>query len=321
MGIPETLLGLVMDGILNINKPLGKTSFSIVAAVRKLTGERRVGHAGTLDPAATGVLPVCLGQGTRVVEYLMDTTKTYQAQIELGVTTDTQDASGRIIQKGDASGISREQLETALGTFRGLIEQTPPMYSAVKYQGKPLYKWARAGITVERKSRPTTIHHLELKEWQSPVVTIEIVCGKGTYIRTLAHDLGQVLGCGATLKNLVRLRCGIFDIKDAVSIPQLEDAFRCGYWQNFVYPIDSVLSHLRAVIVSCEKEEAVRNGSFLVMEGDNGSGDTPAEFSPGDRCRVYNPCGCLLGVLRFNPERRQWQPEKVFCSQIPIVNQ
>ncbi len=302
-----------MDGILNINKPWGRTSFSIVAMVRRLTGERRVGHAGTLDPTATGVLPVCLGQGTRIVEFLVDATKTYRAQIELGVATDTYDASGRITQQGDASGISHEEVKAALSSFCGLILQTPPMYSAVKYQGKPLYKLARAGITVERKSRQTKIHRLELIEWQPPIATIEVVCGKGTYIRSLAHDLGQALGCGANLKSLVRLRCGLFDIKDAVSVPQLEDAFRCGYWQHFVHPIDSVLSHWRVMIVSDERGRAIRNGRPLVLEGDvNGGQQVPTEASFGDWCRVYTSGGCLLGVLRFDAERGQWQPEKVF---------
>jgi len=302
-----------MDGILNINKPWGRTSFSIVAMVRRLTGERRVGHAGTLDPAATGVLPVCLGQGTRIVEFLVDATKTYRAQIELGVATDTYDASGRITQQGDTSGISREQVEAALNSFCGLILQIPPMYSAVKYQGKPLYELARAGITVERRSRQTKIHCLELIEWQPPIATIEVVCGKGTYIRSLAHDLGQALGCGANLKSLVRLRCGLFDIRDAVSVPQLEDAFRCGYWQHFIHPIDSVLSHWRAMIVSDEQGRAIRNGRALVLEGDaKGSQQVPTEASFGNRCRVYTPGGCLLGVLRFDVERGQWQPEKVF---------
>ena len=302
-----------MDGILNINKPWGKTSFSIVAMVRRLTGERRVGHAGTLDPAATGVLPVCLGQGTRIVEFLVDATKAYRAQIELGVATDTYDASGRITQQGDASGISQEQVEAALNSFRGLILQTPPMYSAVKYQGKPLYELARAGITVERRSRQTKIHHLELIEWQPPIATVEVVCGKGTYIRSLAHDLGQALGCGANLKSLIRLRCGLFDIRDAVSVPQLEDAFRCGYWRHLVHPVDSVLSQWRAMIVSDERGRAIRNGRPLILEGDvNGSQQVSTESSFGNRCRAYTRDGCLLGVLRFNPERGQWQPEKVF---------
>ena len=301
-----------MDGILNIDKPWGKTSYSIVALVKRLTGERRVGHAGTLDPAATGVLPVCLGQGTRVVEYLMDTTKAYRAQLELGIVTDTYDAAGTITQQTDPSAINRQQVETALDSFRGLIMQTPPMYSAVKYQGKPLYKLARAGITVERKSRPAEIHHLEMKEWQPPLVTIEVVCGKGTYIRTLAHDLGQVLGCGATLKSLVRSRCGLFHIDDAISVAQFEQACQYGYWQQFVYPLDSVLCHWKAMIVSDEQEKAVRNGRPLVLEENNGGNNVPAGLSSADLCRAYNPDGCLLGVLRFNSEERQWQPEKIF---------
>ena len=308
-----------VDGILNINKPEGKTSFGIVAMVKRLSGERHVGHAGTLDPAATGVLPVCLGQGTRVIEFLVDATKVYQAQIELGITTDTYDASGKIIQKGDPSGISRGQLETTLASFCGIIQQTPPMYSAVKYHGKPLYELARAGIEVERKSRPIRIHHLELIDWQPPIVTVEVVCGKGTYIRSLAHDLGQALGCGANLKSLVRLRCGLFDIRDAASVPQLEDAFRYGYWQHFIYPIDTVLLHWTAMVVSSDTGQVIRHGCPLVMENDGshkGTGCLEQHNlvcpSVENRCRVYTHDGCFLGVLRFNPEKGQWQPKKVF---------
>ena len=308
-----------MDGILNINKPWGKTSFSMVAMVKRLTGERRVGHAGTLDPEATGVLPVCLGQGTRVVEFLVDATKAYRAEIELGVITDTYDASGRIIQERDPSGVSHDQLESALASFCGLIQQTPPMYSAVKYRGKPLYELARAGITVERRSRLTKIYDLELVDWQSPIATIEVVCGKGTYIRSLAYDLGQVLGCGAYLKSLIRLRCGLFDIRDAVSVPQLEDAFHHGYWQHFVYPIDSVLSHWVAMIVNDDVGQNIKHGRPLVL-GD-GDRDAVSDYlercipdgsSYENRCRVYALDGHFLGVLRFNSERGQWQPEKVF---------
>jgi len=299
-----------VDGILNINKPWGKTSFSIVAMVKRLSGERRVGHAGTLDPAATGVLPVCLGQGTRVTEFLVDATKTYRAQIELGVTTDTYDASGKITSQGDPSQISRRQLESALASFYGLIRQTPPMYSAVKYQGKPLYELARAGVNVDRKSRLTKIYHLELIDFKPPVVTIEVTCGKGTYIRSLAHDLGQSLGCGANLKSLVRLRCGLFDIRDAISVPQLEDAFRFGYWQRFVYPIDVGLLHWSAVVVNDETSQAIKNGQPWVISSD----DSPAWASFDNHCRVYTIDGSFLGVLHLNPERGQWQPEKVFCS-------
>jgi len=304
---------LIMDGILNINKPKDRTSFSIVAIVKRLSGEQRVGHAGTLDPAATGVLPVCFGQGTRVVEFLVDTTKVYRAEIALGVATDTYDADGKVIQVADYSGISQYQLESALTSYCGLIEQTPPMYSAVKYQGRPLYQLARAGITVERKSRPTKIHKLELIEWQPPIFTIEVVCGKGTYIRSLAHDLGQTMGCGAHLKSLVRLRCGPFDIKDAISLPQLEDAFDYGYWRQFVYPIDTVLSHWSAIVVGDTDGQAIRNGRPLSLENNTCLGQYLPELAPEKtRCRAYALDGRFLGVLRFSAERGQWQPEKVF---------
>jgi len=308
-----------VDGILNINKPSGITSFSVVSIVKRLTGERRVGHAGTLDPAATGVLPICLGQGTRITRFLIDATKAYRAQIELGIATDTYDASGKITQQEDPSGISQGQLEAALTPFCGLIKQTPPMYSAVKYHGKRLYELARAGIEVERKSRLIEVHQLKLTDWQPPVATIEVVCGKGTYIRSLAHDLGQALRCGANLKSLIRLRCGLFDIRDAISVPQLEDAFHHGYWQHLVYPIDVVLSHWTAMVVSDETGKAIKNGRPLTPTNDDTSKGTGyleqrilAQPSAGNHCRVYTPDGCFLGVLRFNPEKGQWQPEKVF---------
>jgi tRNA pseudouridine55 synthase len=312
----------MIDGILNIDKPPGKTSFSIVALIKRLSGERRVGHAGTLDPAATGVLPVCLGQGTRVVEFLMDTVKVYRAEVELGAATDTHDAGGQVIQRGDASGINLEHLRSALAPFSGFVNQTPPMYSAVKHQGTPLYKLARAGITVERKSRPVKIHDLKILDWQPPAVTLEVVCGKGTYIRSLAHDLGQVLGCGAFLKNLVRLRCGLFSVEEAVSVTRLEEAFKYGYWQQFLYPIDSVLMHWTAMVVNDDEGLNIINGR-PVNSGESESGDTTGCFEPdievefdGNRCRAYALDGHFLGVLRFNTGKRQWQPEKVFFKQV-----
>jgi tRNA pseudouridine55 synthase len=297
-----------VDGILNVNKPQGKTSFSIVSLVKRLSGEKRVGHAGTLDPLATGVLPVCLGQGTRVIPFLLEATKTYQAEIELGVTTDTYDATGAITGGGDPSEVSREQLLSALKDFTGLIEQVPPMYSAVKHQGKPLYQLARSGIKVKRKSRKRWVYHLELIGWQPPVATIEVECSKGTYIRSLAHDLGQLLGCGAHLKSLTRLRCGLFHIEDAVSLPKLEDGFRYGYWQQFIYPIDIVLSQWGAVVVGDGAEEDIKNGRPLALES---SGDLPPPVH-GNRCRVYTRDGGFLAVLCFDGEKGQWQPEKVF---------
>jgi tRNA pseudouridine55 synthase len=291
-----------IEGILNINKPQGKTSFSVIALVRRLTGEKRVGHAGTLDPMATGVLLVCIGQATRLVEYLMNTTKTYRAEIELGITTDTFDAEGKITKKADASGITRKQLETAISAFHGEITQIPPAYSAVKYHGKPSYKLARAGIAVVLNKRLARIDRIELIDWRMPVVTIEIDCGKGTYIRSLANDLGQMLGCGAYLRNLVRLRYGIFGITESITIDELEKACQVGYWERLLYPMDSILTGLPAVVVGQEGERSICNGIAVPLDGCSSDG----------LCRAYNQCGNLLAVIRFDREKGLWQPEKVF---------
>ena len=291
-----------MTGILNIDKPSGMTSFQVVALVKRLSGERRVGHAGTLDPIATGVLPVCIGQATRVIEFLSEARKTYLAEIELGIATDTYDISGLVTQRGDTSTIDRERLESALNSFRGLIRQTPPMYSAVKHQGKPLYELARAGITVERKIRTAEVYSLDFIDWQSPVATIKVVCSKGTYIRSIAHDLGQYLGCGAALRSLSRLKYGSFDIKDALSLSHLEDAFRYGYWPELVHPLDSVLAHWEAVVIGNDDEENMKMGRSLILKGD---------AVVGKRCRTYTLDGRFVGVLRFNPVSGSWHPEKV----------
>lgn len=294
-----------MDGILNINKPPGKTSFGIVAMVKRLSGEKHIGHAGTLDPDATGVLPVCIGKGTRIVEFLVDATKRYRGDIELGITTDTYDSSGKVVEREDASKIDRAAVETALEGFRGSIKQTPPMYSAVKHKGKPLYSLARAGIEVKRKSRTVKIHRLEILDWKHPVFTVEVECGKGTYIRSLAHDLGQTLGCGAHLKSLVRTRCGMFDIKDAVGMEQLEEAFSHGYWEHYLYPIDSVLQDYKAVVVDETAEAAIKNGSPVAL----GKGSKIG--SRQKYCRAYAVDGRFLGILRHIPDKGIWQPKKV----------
>jgi tRNA pseudouridine55 synthase len=295
-----------MDGILNINKPAGITSYTVVAMVKRMTGEKHVGHAGTLDPAARGVLPICLGQATRLVEYLMDSTKTYLAEIELGISTDSFDMEGTVTQRCDASAIDIKQIETALTAFRGVISQIPPMYSAVKHQGKPLYELAREGIEVERKIRTAKIYSLDIKDWHNPFLTIEVTCGKGTYIRSLANDLGQALGCGAVLKTLVRSRCGVFEIEDATTPEQLEQSCKGGYWESLLYPMDSILSLWETAIVSPEKAQFIRNG-VLVSLSENTELAATIEF-----CRAYTQDGNLLGILHFDAEKKLWQPEKVF---------
>ncbi len=293
-----------MDGILNIDKSRGMTSFAAVAAVRRLTGERRVGHAGTLDPEATGVLPVFCGLATRVIEFLADTTKTYRADIELGVATDSFDIAGSVVARGDVSHIGWDDLAVALEPFRGVIEQTPPMYSAVKHCGQPLYRLARAGITVERRRREVDVSRLELIDWQTPLATVEIDCSKGTYVRALANDIGETLGCGAMLSSLVRLRCGPFTLEDAVPLDELR-ASEGDDWQQRLLSTDSVLRYWPAVHLGEELAKAVRNGQLVDV-------GAPAGEASDGYCRAYAADGSLLAVLRFDSEAGLWHPDKVF---------
>lgn len=295
---------VTVNGILNINKPARKTSLDIVTLLRRWSRQQHIGHAGTLDPEATGVLPVCLGQATRMSPFIVAASKTYYAEIELGVSTDTYDAEGKVTERVDPSHITREQVEELFPSLSGTILQKPPMYSALKHQGERLYKLARAGITVEREERKAEVFRLELLQWHPPFFTIEVECGKGTYIRSLAHDIGQALGCGAYITRLIRLRCGQFNITDSLTLPQLEDAFRHNYWQDLLYPMDMVLEHWIAAIVGEENEGAISNGRPLALNIGDEKG----------HCRAYSLDGRFLAVLRFLPQERVWQPEKVFPS-------
>jgi len=296
-----------MNGILNINKPVGRTSFNVVSTIRNLIGEKRVGHAGTLDPMASGVLPVCFGQATRVVEFLQEASKLYRADIELGTSTDTYDATGKITKQADYSSVSLQQLEQSLENFRGAIQQTPPMFSAVKHNGQRLYSLAREGVSVERKSRPANIYRLELVSFKPPRVILDVECSRGTYIRSLAHDLGEMLGCGAHISGLSRLGYGPFCIEDAVSLAQLESAVNGGGWQQYVYPIDSVLRHWQTIVVDEEQERLIKNGSGVDIS------DNPAIAEDIKRCLAYNINGGLLAILVFSAEKNRWQPQKVFA--------
>jgi tRNA pseudouridine55 synthase len=301
-----------MDGILNVNKPRDMTSFSVVAQVKSISRERKVGHAGTLDPQASGVLPVCLGQATRVIEYLFNETKTYHAEIELGVTTDTYDVSGKVLRHADSSAISREMIESALAAFRGSIQQTPPMYSALKHKGKPLYELARSGIEVERKSRKVRIDSLEIVGWQPPVVTLDIVCGKGTYIRSLAHDLGETLGCGAALKNLIRLRVGPFSLDEALTLDQLSEVSRLHQLEKYLYPIDYVLASFKAVTVNREQQNSLIHGASISLDAGT-EGKLPTDHQSILR-RAYTADRRFLGMIKYNAEGQEWQPEKIFLQ-------
>jgi tRNA pseudouridine55 synthase len=298
-----------VNGILNVLKPAGKTSFAVVSQLRRLSGEPRVGHAGTLDPDATGVLVVCLGQGTRIIEFLSRAGKSYRAEIELGITTDSYDASGRVVQRCDPSGITREQFEGVLHSFAGSFEQVPPMYSALKYKGKRLYQLAWQGIEVPRKPRKVHFSRLDLVQWEAPVATVDVECSAGTYIRSLAQDIGVSLGCGAHIPKLVRLKSEPFHIDDAVPIPAIEEAFRQGYWRRLLHAIDDVLADWEAVILSRDSEALVANGRSIRL-GSTGASSQP---QPVEWCRAYSLDGRFLAVLH-QEEDDLWHPEKVFSS-------
>jgi tRNA pseudouridine55 synthase len=298
-----------MDGILNIHKPLDMTSFAVVSAVKKISGEKHIGHAGTLDPQATGVLPICLGQATRVIEFLFDETKTYRAEVELGRTTDTYDSSGKVIKTGDISEINRELIEQALPRFRGSINQMPPMYSALKHKGKPLYKFARAGIEIERKCRAVRVERLDIVDLQPPLVTLEIVCGKGTYIRCIAHDLGEVLGCGGNMKSLVRLRVGPFGLEEALTLPQLEEVFRRGKSYQYLYPVDHVLMNFKAMVVNSAQQCSLIHGAAIKAEM---VPEIENSIIHNSLSRVYTEQGFFLGMVRYDLESISWKPEKIF---------
>jgi tRNA pseudouridine55 synthase len=307
-----------VDGILNINKPPGITSFGVVAWVKKLSHQNHTGHAGTLDPLAIGVLPVCLGKATRIVEFLSESQKTYRAEVDLGLVSDTYDTEGTIIEHGDVSGVTLDRIEPTLNSFRGPIRQIPPMYSAIKLGGRPLYELAREGITVDRKARCAHIFRLELLEWKPPILNLEIGCSKGTYIRSLAHDLGQELGCGAILKNLVRTRYGPFDIKDSISLSRLEEAARQGILHELLYPLDYPLSSLPMVVIDDSTAQDIKNGKPVILDdcapedNRNVPQGSSQESIPPCYCRAYSKDGRFLALLRFIRENGTWHPKKVF---------
>lgn len=297
---------LPLSGVLNVDKPPGMTSHDVVDVVRRVAGQRKVGHAGTLDPMATGVLLVCLGQATRVAEYLMSGQKRYRATILLGTTTDTYDAEGEIVRGGGRTDFARDELESALQSFVGHYDQIPPIYSALKRDGQPLYKLARRGERVEIRPRPVEIDALVLLDWTSPSLTIEVACSPGTYIRSLAHDLGQRLGSGAHLACLTRLRSGRFTLDAAVSLQRLEEAFQHGQEGRYLIPLDEALLDWPAIVVGAEDARRVLHGQAI-------QADVPEMGEDGNLlCRAYSIEGDFLAIVTFHARTGKWQPKKVF---------
>jgi tRNA pseudouridine55 synthase len=298
------------SGILNIDKPLGKTSHDIVACVRDLTGIRRVGHAGTLDPLATGVLLVCVGRSaTRIAEFLMGEPKMYRADARLGVTTDTFDGEGEIVAESPVD-VDRSDVEVALEQFRGSIEQIPPMYSAVKHEGKPLYRLARRGVEVERSARQVEIMSLQLVGWNPPECTLEMTCSAGTYVRVLVHDLGQALRCGAYVTGLTRLASGKFRLEDAVTLDRFTQMARKGHWSELLSPIDDALAdRFPALTLNAEAAWRLCSGQGIDM-----GEETPED---GALARVYGPEGRFLALASYDGDEGVWRPRKVFVSPYP----
>jgi tRNA pseudouridine55 synthase len=295
-----------VNGILNINKPEGMTSFSVISRLRHVTGQKHVGHTGTLDPIATGVLPVCFGQATRISRFITESDKTYVATIKLGISTDTYDREGKITGENDFSGITPEQATATLQSFCGTIKQVPPAFSAIKLQGQKLYKLARSGIMLKPEAREVTINHLHILSMELPLISVEIDCSKGTYIRSLAHDLGQVLGCGAHLTKLERTRCGIFTIKDAVELSAAEQAVTKREWESLLHPIDYPLTSYIKVILDNEQENQVRRGLSVQV-------DTDIKASAG-LILAYNTSGSFIAMLNYDTSTGLWHPYRVFAS-------
>lgn len=258
-----------MNGIVIVDKPQGWTSQDVTARLRRVFDTRRIGHGGTLDPMATGVLPVFVGRATRAVEFAAEREKEYIAGLRLGVVTDTQDCTGTTLETHPVE-VTRDQVEAILDRFRGDLQQIPPMYSAVKKNGRKLYELARRGVEVERQPRPVTIHQLELLDQVSPTdYTLRVLCSKGTYVRTLCHDMGQALGCGGTLFSLRRTRSAGFTLEDAVT---LEDVAAAADPAALLLPVDAYFSGYPILQLQTGAEEKrIRNGNSLTLDGPDGT--------------------------------------------------
>ena len=288
-----------MHGLLIVDKPRGVTSHDVVAAVRRAAGTRKVGHAGTLDPLATGVLVLALGTATRTLEYLLADDKWYDAEITLGQATDTYDAEGQIVHRHAGTLPARDEVEQALDAFRGPILQRPPLFSALKQDGEALYKKARRGEVVEVAPREVTIHALTLTDWAPPRLGLRVHCSKGTYIRSLAHELGERLTVGAHLSGLRRLSSGEFTLAQAQTLAAIREATR-DQLRAWLLPVGTGLSTIPALVVDEAQQQAIRHGQSL-----------PADDGEG-LARAVDPSGRLIAMMEWRADRG-WQPRKVFA--------
>ncbi|HLH74200.1 MAG TPA: tRNA pseudouridine(55) synthase TruB [Chloroflexota bacterium] len=291
------------SGILNVDKPVGVSSHDVINSIRRVVGMRRVGHAGTLDPEANGVLLICLGQATRISEYLMDSTKEYRATIRFGEVSTTDDRAGEITVSGSIAHLEVQMILRVLPRFLGEIEQIPPVYSAIKVAGQPLYKKARRGQAVNVTPRRVAIERIDVVSWDCPDLVIDVTCSKGTYIRALARDLGQAVGTGAYLRALTRTRSGQFRLNDSLALDQVARASRLGHLSRLLYPIDAAVSTWPAVFLARDEVERIQNGSAWYGP----------VTSAQAKARAYDAeTGRLIGLLRYDNQLSRWQPDKIF---------
>lgn len=285
-----------INGFLNLHKPVGITSMDAVRRVKRITGQRRkVGHAGTLDPLAEGVLPICFGQATRLMELVVSGWKRYCMTVRLGAVSNTYDAEGNIEEIADPSLLTRGSIASAVGNFVGDIDQLPPMYSAVKVDGQRLYDLARAGRQIERTPRRVSVRSISIDDIQLPFLTLTVECGRGTYLRSIAHDLGQTLECGAYVTELVRSSCGRFASSDGITPDALEQTAAAGDWMKHLHPIDWALQQLPAISVDSAGARAVRHGQSVTVA------PSQTDQFEDQLWRIYDPDGVFLALAHREP--------------------
>jgi len=301
------------NGFVNLYKPVGITSMEALRQVKRITGQRKkVGHGGTMDPLAQGVLPVCFGQATRLMDFVVSGRKRYKMEVTLGISTTTYDAEGETVRTRSVDGISSEHVEAAIPSYLGVIDQVPPMYSALKVQGQRLYKLARAGVEIEREPRPVEIYDIRLLEFAPPMLILEVDCGKGAYMRSLAHDMGETLGCGGHVVDLVRLSTGRFHADESITPDQLEEATADpDGWEKHLHPVDWVLKDLRSISVGKQAESLLRNGQSVSL------GPQFMDAAYLEPFRAYSSDGRFLALVRFDRPTNSWRPVKVFQLDTP----
>lgn len=301
----------MIHGVININKEKGYTSHDVVAKLRGIVGQKKIGHTGTLDPDATGVLPVCLGKATKLCDMLTDKSKTYETIMLLGKTTDTQDISGSVLSESSVENIDEDAVKKCIGEFVGDYLQVPPMYSALKVNGKKLYELARQGIEVERKARPVVIHEIKILEIALPRVRMEVSCSKGTYIRTLCHDIGLKLGCGACMEELIRTKVSCFEIPDSLTLGQVQELKEAGKIEEILVPIDAMFSEYEAVTLKKEFASFAYNGNLFLPKHIH----EKLELVDGKNVRVYDEDGRFIAIYAFDKTKRTFQIVKMFFDR------